>query len=136
MLEPLWQSNISFLIQHRFLQQKSISKSSQWKIKHKLTSELNHEQSKGLQARGFILVTNLLADVLVKKSVALLSMHYPKDSRWVPLSLFNLVFTLITLIMTSEYRSPQTVNMHSLFFYKNFVLHPRLNVLIFLRILG
>ena len=38
------QSNISFLIQHRFLQQKSISKSSQWKIKHKLTAELNHEQ--------------------------------------------------------------------------------------------
>ena len=36
-------------------------------------------KSKGLQARGFILVTNLLVDVLVKKSVALISRsYYPK----------------------------------------------------------
>ena len=46
--------------------------------------------------------------------------------------LFNFVFTLI---MTSEYRSPQKVNVQS-FFYKNFVFHLRLHVLIFLRILG
>ena len=35
-------------------------------------------KSKGLFSRGFILVMNLLVDVLVKKSVALLSMQYPK----------------------------------------------------------
>ena len=46
-------------------------------IKRQKLQKYPFRKSKGLFSRGFILVSNLLAGVLVKKLVTM-SMHYPK----------------------------------------------------------
>ena len=53
-------------------------------------------KSKGLFTRGFILVTNLLVDVLVKKSVALCQMYHSKVFERVdsPEQIFHRSFSL------------------------------------------
>ena len=69
-------------------------------IKSQKLQKYPFQKSKGLFTRGFILVTNLLVDVLVKKSVALCkciirkslnewtlsNRYFIEVSRWVPLT--------------------------------------------------
>ena len=59
----------------------------------------------GLFSRGFILVTNLLVDVLVKAEISRsLSMHYPKDLERVdsPKQIFHRSFSLGAPVLGRE----------------------------------